>query len=405
MTQNKLIAFIALILLINASSCKKDFLNKLPQSSLTTANFYKNANDAETGLNGAYDALQQEYYIWDYQTNGDTRADNCYAGGDNPTNFQIDNFQVTTVNGNIQRDWQQLFNGIMRANAVLDNVPNIADDAFTDPNRKNQILAEAKFLRAFHYFHLVTSWGGLPLTLSLNDADIYKVRSTADEIYAQIEKDLLESEAILPETFADDGQTRGRATKGGAEALLAKVYAQEGKYQECLDYCNKVLGNSIYSLLPDYTQLFDGNHNNNSEAIFELQYNSSGEGDWGIQLMTPPSLTGDSWIKFNTPTHDLINTFRAEGDSIRLHASVIIEPANPPAQYLSEPNSVPFIGKWKHPNGWNSPDDVMMIRLADIILLKAEALNNLGQTDDAIPLINQIRSRVNLPNTTATTQD
>lgn len=386
------------------ASCNKSFLDKQPQSDLTTGNFYKTPGDAETAIVAAYSDLHQEYYIWDYQTNGDTRSDNNYAGGDNPVNFQIDNFQMTPVNGNVRRDWQQLYHGIMTANAVLDNVPAIPDAAASGSNRKAQIIGEAKFLRAFHYFHLVTTWGDVPLVLSLNDGDVYKARSKAASVYAQIEKDLLDAEAALPTTYATDGETRGRATKGGAEALLAKVYAQEGKYQQCLDYCNTVIASGVYNLLPDFNQLFDGNHNNSKESIFEIQYNANGLGDWGIQLITGPSLTGDGWIKFNTPTHDLIKTFRAEGDSVRLHASVYFEAANPPSQYLTTPYAVPFIYKWKHPNGWNSPDNVIMIRLADIILLKAEALNQLGQTAAAIPFINQIRNRVNLPNTTALSQ-
>jgi hypothetical protein len=405
--QNKIITLFAVAAVAaTVGSCSKSFLEKTPQSSLTTGNFYKTAKDAEGALIGAYDALQQEYYIWDYQTNGDTRADNTYAGGDNPTNFQIDKFQVNAINGNVERDWNQLYNGIMRANAVLDNVPNITDPVWTTDERKNQILGEAKFLRALHYFHIVRNWGDVPLVLTMNDADIFKTRTPAADVYAQIEKDLKEAEAVLPETYSSPEQTRGRATKGGAQALLAKVYAQQLKYAECLEYCNKVLANTNYSLLPDYAQLFDGAHENSSEAIFEIQYHSDGEGDWGIQLITPESLTGDQWKKFNVPSHDLIQKMRAQGDSTRLHASVIFEfvTARPDEYPENFGDPVPFIGKWKHPDGWNSPDNVIFIRLADIMLLKAEALNETSQTAQAIPIINTIRDRVDLPPTTATTQ-
>src|SRR5213080_3169163 len=89
------------------TSCSKTYLNQNPQSALTTASFYATGSDAEAGLIASYDALQQEYYQWDFITNGDARADNCYAGGDNPNNFQIDNFQVTPLNTNIDRDWTQ----------------------------------------------------------------------------------------------------------------------------------------------------------------------------------------------------------------------------------------------------------------------------------------------------------
>jgi hypothetical protein len=391
-------------MLAGITSCKKDFLEKEPISELTSANFYKNANDAEAGLVAAYDALQQEYYIWDYQTNSDTRSDNTYAGGDNPTNFQIDRFQITAINTNVERDWNMLYNGVMRANAVLDNVPTIEDANWANNNRKQEILGEAKFLRAMHYFHLIRTWGDVPLVLTMNDADIYKPRASAADVYAQIEKDLKEAEADLPETYVSDAETRGRATKGAAQALLAKVYAQQHKYTESLEYSNKVLANINYALLADYDDLFDGNHENSTEAIFEIQYDVASEGDWGIQLLTPFSLTGDQWIKFNTPTHDLVNAFRQEGDNVRLNSSIIFEnTANIPSPYTaSEP--IPYIYKWRHPNGWNSGDNVIFIRLADIILLKAEALNELNRTAEAIPLINQIRTRAKLQNTTASTQ-
>jgi tetratricopeptide (TPR) repeat protein len=384
-------------------SCKKSFLEKQPQSDLTTGSFYKSPADAESALIGAYSSLHKQYYIWDYQINQDARSDNCYAGGDNPDNFQIDNFQLTATNNNVLRDWQDLYASVMTANAVIDNVPQISDELWQDPNRKNQIIAEAKFLRALHYFNLVTTWGDVPLVLSLKD-DLYKSRAKTSDVYAQIEKDLLDAEATLPATFNSDAETHGRATKGGAQALLAKVYAQEGKYEQALDYASRVIASNTYSLLPNFDELFDGSHKNTSESIFEIQYDANGLGDWGIQLLTPKSLTGDEWIKFNTPTHDLVRTYRAEGDSVRLHTSIIFEATpNLPSPYTPG-ELVPYIYKWRHPNGWNSPDNVIMIRLADIILLKAEALNNLGRPTEAIPLVNQIRARVHLPNTTATSQ-
>jgi len=389
-----------------AVSCKKSFLEKTPQSELTTESFYRTPADAESGLIAAYDAMQQEYYQWDFITNGDTRADNCYAGGDNPNNFQIDNFQVTPVNTNIERDWSQLYNGIMRANAVLDGMAQIDSTAFNPPERRQQIIGEAKFLRAFHYFRLVRDWGSVPLVLSLNDQNIYKPRSSTDSIYAQIETDLKDADALLPASYSSEAETRGRATKGAAEALLAKVYAQQGNYQACLDYCNMVTSNSLYSLLPNFNDLWTGQNENNSESIFEVQYDAnSGEGAFGPQLMTPKSLTGDEWIKFNIPTHNLVDSFRAEGDSVRLHASIIFEySANVPSPYTtSEP--VPYIYKWRQPNGWNSPQNVVLIRLADIILLKAEALAKLNRPSDAVPLINQIRNRVQLPSINVTSPE
>src|SRR5438270_12864285 len=101
-----------------ASACKKDYLNKQPISQGTAGNYYKTANDAEGGLVGAYQQafLNDQYWVWDYTTNGDTRADNCYAGGDNPDNFAVDNFTATPQNGNATRDWQGLYSDIFAAN-------------------------------------------------------------------------------------------------------------------------------------------------------------------------------------------------------------------------------------------------------------------------------------------------
>jgi hypothetical protein len=407
---NKSLLLMPLILL--TLSCSKSYIEKTPISTLVTSNFYKNASDAEAGLAGTYSSLQNEFYIWDFETNGDVRADNCYAGGNNPDNFALDNFTQTPTNGNATRDWQHLYRSISTANVVLDNVPNITDASLSD-GRKAQILGEAKFLRALHYSFLVTLWGDVPLVLSLNN-DFYPPRAPAAEVYAQIVKDLQEAEAVLPVTAAD----AGRATQGAAQALLAKVYAQEGNYQSCLDECNKVLppnfggsGTGGYDLVSDYEFLWDDNHRNNVESIFEIQHNSeNGFGNWGIELYLPYSITGDTWVKFNNPTTELINTFRNEGDSIRLNSSVYFEntvaTSSTPPPFTSATQPVPFSNKWRITNGynWDGNCNTILLRLADIILLKAEALNQTGQTADAIPLVNAIRTRVSLPDITVTSQ-
>lgn len=382
------------------TGCSK-FIDKSPVSDLTTQNFYKTDKDAEAGLVGAYNSLGDQFYIWDYITNGDARSDNSYAGGDNPDNFQIDNFTVAATNGNISRDWSGLYSGIGKANAVLDNVPNISDALFSDPDRKKQIIAEAKFLRAFHYFHLVPLYGKLPLVTSLTQ-DFYPARSSVEEVYAQIEKDLTEAETDLPAPGA--GIAAGRVTKGAAEALLAKVYAQELKYSEALDYCNKVLTYN-YSLMAVYDQLFDGNHENNSESIFEIQHVANTFGSYAPNMMLPASITGESWIKFNTPTHDLVTAMQAEAGSARLNASIVFaySPTAVPSPYTAS-ELIPYVYKFRNPNGWNSPNNQAIIRLADIILLKAEALNELNRTAEAVPLVNTIRTRAGLPNITVTSQ-
>lgn len=401
-----------IVICIFAESCSKTFTDKAPISTLTTDNFYKTAADAEAGLVGAYNSYASlQFYVWDYMTNGEVRSDNCYAGGNNPVNFSLDNFTFNSTNTNVQRNWQDLYNGVGTANAVLDNVPGINDPAWAGTNRKAQILGEAKVLRAFHYYWLVTTWGDVPLALSAKDP-LYPARASVASVYARMELDLQYADSVLPATVSSTNA--GRVTKGTADALLAMFYAQQGNYQQCLDYCNLVLpskfggtGTGGYDLLPNYDNLFDNNHKNSVESIFEIQHNV-GLTSYGPELLLPFSLTNDNWPKYNVGTNDLVKAFRNEGDSVRLHSSFYMGLASDtiavPPPYLSGTVGVPYAYKWRHADGWSSTDNQILIRLADIILLKAEALNQLGQTAQAIPLINAIRARVSLAPTPASSQ-
>jgi starch-binding outer membrane protein, SusD/RagB family len=407
--KNRSIIFSLLAATLVLAACSKT-LDKAPISSLTTGNFWKTATDAEAGLTGAYNALYQQFYIWDYMTNGDVWADNCYAGGNNPDNFGIDNFSLNALNGNVTRDWQGLYDGVATANSVTDNVPAINDPTWTGTTRKAQIIAEAKFLRSLHYFYLVTTYGDVPLVITNDNTGsaLYPARTPAAAVYAQIEQDLISADSNLLAAGSGNPNS-GRATQGAAEGLLAKVYAQQGKYDSCLIYCNKVLANTYYALVPNYANLFDGNHPNTVESLFEIQHSTvSGTTNYGPELLLPYSLTGDTWAKFNVATNDLIAAYRAQHDTVRLGASIYFglpeDSIAIPPPYTDQTLPVPYSYKWKQADGYNSPDNEILIRLADIILLDAEALNNTGQTAQAIPLINQIRARVNLPATTATTQ-
>ena len=407
---SRISSLLAIAFILAAGSCSKSFTDKAPISTLTTSNFYKTATDAEAGLVGAYNSYASlQFYVWDYMTNGEVRADNCYAGGNNPVNFTLDNFTFNSANTNVQRNWQDLYNGIGTANAVLDNVPGITDPAWAGNNRKEQILGEAKFLRAFHYYWLVTTWGDVPLILSAKDST-YPRRTPAATVYAQMEADLQYADSVLPVTPS----AAGRATKGAADALLAKFYAQAGDYQNCLKYCNLVLpskfggtGQGGYDLLPVFDNLFDNNHKNSVESLFEIQH-SVGLTTYGPELLLPFSLTNDNWPKYNVGTNDLVQAYKNAGDNVRMNSTfyfgLAADTIAVPPPYLAGTIGVPYAYKWRHADGWSSTDNQILLRLADIILLKAEALNALGQTADAIPLINAIRARVSLPATTASSQ-
>ncbi|MFK7981156.1 MAG: RagB/SusD family nutrient uptake outer membrane protein [Saprospiraceae bacterium] len=400
--------YIVLIFItLSITSCN-DFLDLEPISDLAEDNFFKTGADAESALIAAYDALQSEYYIFDRFTNGDVTADNCYAGGDNPNNFQLDEFTVTPTNANVERDWAYLYEGISRANAVLDNVPNIEATDLT-AGRKSEMLAEASFLRAYHYFQLVNLWGEVPLVLEkVNSTDpeiVFQAKVSVSEIYDAIISDLKFAAENLPLTFSQKEQ---RATKGTANAMLAKAFAHQPDpdWSMVKAHALEVINSGVYQLLPSYDNLWKPTNENTPESIFEVQFiGSTNESNWGPQLWLPPSLTNDGWRKFNTPSNDLIAAFDAENDAARKGASILFERGLPWRDPNFSNGTVPFPYKQRQANGWSSGNNFILLRLADIILLLAEAENELGNTDAATMALNQIRNRANLPNTSVTGQN
>ncbi|MDN3549212.1 RagB/SusD family nutrient uptake outer membrane protein [Mucilaginibacter aquaedulcis] len=418
MKKKYLIALFALAIAGTLYSCKKSFLNQIPKNSLI-ANFSTGA-DAEAALNGAYSLManaNNHYYDWNYIIDGDVRSDNCYSGGSAPDINGVDQFTSIPTDGQpVTQDYSELYSEINAANILIDNVINIQDATLSD-TRKAQIIGEAKFLRGYHYYNLVKNYG--PVVLQLHtitvDPDVNKTRSPVADVYAQIEKDLVEAEAALPTAYSTQAESHSRATKGAAEAVLAKMYAQQGKYQQCLDYCNKVLPGTYggtnstgYALLANFDWCFDGLHRSNSESIFELQHTQGTITHGYAQgLILSPQLTDQYFTKFVVPSHDIVKAFKAAGDSIRFKSSIYWEyngpkSANPvPTPYPYGPDdTIPYVWKagrtW--PGSWSggSSDPITLIRLADIVLLKAEALNALGSTSQALPLVNAIRTRVSL---------
>ncbi|PKP13725.1 MAG: RagB/SusD family nutrient uptake outer membrane protein [Bacteroidetes bacterium HGW-Bacteroidetes-3] len=397
------------------SSCNSDFLDVAPTSELTTGNAYNSAQDLSNALNGAYRTFYDEYYQWDNVLLGDVRSDNSYnANGDSPIDA-YDKLNITTSNNRMMDNWTQLYRGIARANIILEKIKSVNDPALERDDLGKHIVGQASFLRAFHYFQLVKNYGGVPLELNSNSSDPAKInlpRSTEKEVYDQIDADLQIALANLPDAY-DGGPSvnKVKATKGAANALLAKIWAQRSDrdYTKVLKYCNDVIGSPAgYSLVSDYAQLFDGDHYFNSESILEISF-LGGNWDvsnWGVQLFLAPE---DGWQKYATPSKNIIDAYDAEGDVIRKEASVVFwdnldwadENWNPCGDKTV---AVPFPYKEKHADGWNSGDHPYLLRLDDIILLKAEAQNELDDLPGSLLTIKQIRDRVGLPVLTTTSK-
>lgn len=413
--KNKLIL---ITLIIGLYSCSEDFLDKEPLDVLSASVAYNSEADAEGALAGAYSAMvsnDPHIYRWMYTVLGDMRADNSHSGNSqlirNSEHFESKSTDLEPG----EHCYREPFLYISAANAILDNVPNIEDPDFTEEER-NSILGQAYFLRAFNYFHLVRYYGGVPLQLSNLDGDIYKIKSTAEEVYDQIEEDLLLAESLLPKRHADNFLTRSRATQGAAQALLSKAYADLGNYEKCAEYAEKVINNGVYDLLDNYDHLFNDKNENSVEAIFELnQVANTSIGTYAPGLFLPPGKVRygigarNIFPRFSVISHDLLNAFDEAGDKVRKRTTLSTvtdrsKIASPP-EYFNAIEPVSFAYKLgRNYEAWNSGTNVILIRLADIILLRAEALTKIGNTGEAIKLLNQIRSRIHLPNTTATTQ-
>lgn len=401
------------ILALGLGACDK-FLELEPESqSIVVGNtsadsiFFKSASEVEAALAGAYSDFKNEYYQLDYFVNGDAQSDDAYAGGDNPANFQIDEYKLDATNSNVSRDWRYLYSTIGKCNTVINNVRAVTDAALTS-DRKEEIIGEASFIRAFMYFQAVQLWGDVPLQLkevkSISAANleeiypqIFPARAPQAEVYAQIISDL---ETALPRVRAT-APHKGYATKGAVNALLAKVYATQEPHDwnKVKQYCDAVIGGG-YALVADYDQLWDNAKENSTEAIFEINYDGgASDGNWGTKIFR-----GLDWKKFNLPSNDLVAAFDAENDVKRKNASIIFLDVSGKWSDAHWPQTkYPFINKWRNFQE-GSNQNYIFIRLADILLLKAEAINELGDPNGAAVLVNQIRSRVNLPATPAASQ-
>jgi len=394
-------------------SCEK-FLDLKPTSQgIAVENqgsdsvLFKSASEAESALAGVYADFRNEYFELDYFVNGDAQSDDAYAGADNPANFQIDDYAIDATNLNVKRDWAYLYSTIGKANTVINNVMAVTDPELTN-ERKKEIIGEASFIRAFMYFELVRLWGEVPLQLtevksiSASNLDeiyplLFPARAPISEVYSQIISDL---ETALPAVKVTR-ENKNYITKGAVNTLLAKVYAtiEPIDWDKVLKYCNDVISGP-YSLMPEYDQLWDNALENGPESIFEINYEGTpSSGNWGVSMFR-----GLDWKKFNIPSNDLVKAFDDEGDMVRKNASILFLDVTGKwsDQHWSQ-TIYPFVNKYRALDQ-PSPQNYIFYRLADVLLLKAEAINEKGDVAGAAEIVNQIRTRADLGNTPANSQ-
>jgi hypothetical protein len=409
----KLMIVCSTLLVAAGVSCNKSFLDVKPKSFLSASGYFQGADHLSEALNGVYNPLDGLYTgsMWAL---AEMRSDNTsyqYNTGDRSgfPQEELDEFREVDDNSFVYSFYQTSYTGIARANVLLDNLQN---NTSVPDSLKNLLKGQAEFLRAFYYFNLVRLIGDVPLVLhevtSTDESFSQAARKKPEDIYPVIITDLKDAIQLLPVRYSQPTDI-GRATKGAAETFLGKVYMTQKNFSEAIPLLEDVrkLG---YSLLPNYADIFNPANKNNQESIFEIQYKEGSPGTPSNFIYTfAPYNAGTSITGFqlysgagsgwNIPTRDLVNAYEP-GDK-RKAASIDFG--------FTDPNSgqvVPYILKYDHPPyqlPYETSDDFIVTRYADVLLLLAECLNQKGFVagGEAFQLLNQVRERAGLPDKTA----
>jgi len=405
---------IALACLALFSSCT-DFLTAELKADYTSENYYTTPEAATMAVTGIYNSLYGSNTLWVF---GDVASDDAVKGGnagDQADINAINDFTAPSDNGFINTFWQSSYETIARANNAITYISPMNIDV----TLRNRLVGESKFLRAYAYFNLVNIYGKVPLKLQpqLTSETVNVGLSEVSAVYAQIEKDLTEAISVLPVSYSTE---IGRVTQGAAYGLLAKAELYQQKYTECLTNIQALENLHKYDLLKNYANLFKAGAEDSVEVVFGIRYINSTAvilGN-GLNVWFAPAIEGGYY--FNAPTQNYVDAFVDKtidgNDDPRLDASIGRD---------GKPwfGNTTFSSSWSEATGYlvKKYDETMpvgstksqstipynAIRYADILLMKAEALNEKGGTDavaKAATEVNRVRNRANLAPTTATTQ-
>lgn len=405
-----LLLFLSLLL-----SCSESFLDIPNPNQMGTDQFWKTAEDLQKGIDAAYRPLRfnGEYGRWLYVLYV-SRSDEGYCVSPNPYFQSYSNFKPMN-DGNsegILFPWLDLYKGVFWANQVLDNAPDIE----MDNEAKERIIGQAYFLRGIQYFHIGAIWHRGPLILTSYSTD----KGTIEEqpaFYERTRLDMIEAAKRLPVTW-EKATDLGRITKGAALGMLAKVYAQERNWGKLEETCREIFDLKKYSLVNNYRDNFTITNENNSESVFEIQFAAGTQN--GIPLGTQMSkffglpIPGGAWDDATASKivkTDLEKEKTTDGKiDPRLKVTLFYYDAeNPDEKFYGKTwndwdlnrNKVYWkkFTNWDTMPGeeWNSGINLRVIRLSDIYLMYAEALNELNRTAEAYEYINRVRLRVGLP--------
>lgn len=402
-----------LLLVLVLVSCQDKFLELTPDTNGSAGNFYQTKDQFIQAINSAYSPLQgiQNNTMW---LLGEVRSDNTSyqlnTGDRSGTpREEIDEFRDIDQNANFQTFFNNSYLGISRCNLLLTKIQT----ATFDQASRNQIEGEARFLRAYYYFNLSRVFGDVPLILkevtSPEEAFTTATRVAEAQIVTAVIDDFKIAITKLPAKYA--ATDLGRATAGAAKALLGEVYMSQRNYTAAADILKGIETEGGYSLNANYADNFK--RKNSGESIFEVQYAEGVGSKWSTfiyffapfnsgTLTTGYALGAGSAAGWNIPTQNMIDAY--EPTDKRLAASINQNFIDPTSKKV-----VPFIQKYSNPpylERFNTGDNFIISRLADVLLMQAEAANEAGFPNaDAFTLLNRVRIRAGLAAKTSTATD
>ncbi|MFV8225479.1 RagB/SusD family nutrient uptake outer membrane protein [Christiangramia aquimixticola] len=404
---------ILVIALLALAGCSDDFVEVKSQDE-NSEDYFNTPEEYDLALVGAYDLLQSTYLN---VMLGEIASDNTLAGGESATDVpgiqEIDDMLHTPVNDQLRSIWSWMYAGVNRANYILEFQDKI------DFEGKNAIIAQARFLRAYYYFELVKWFGDVPLAIDerIKFGSQFDIeRSPKSAVYALIEEDLKFASANLPAVQAQEG----RITSGAAQALLGKAYLYQNKFAEAASAFEPVI-NGPYALVNDYNSIFEPEGENNSESVFEVQYTDKegagfgclqcSEGNVAVGFNGIRNYSGplfDSGFSFNVPVQEVVDLFTSS--DIRKDVAILDIEA-----WAAETGAT-YVEGYEHTGYYNrkyiarqgdlntgdanltNPNNYRSIRLADVLLMAAEAnyKKTSSNEEKAREYLNMVRVRAGL---------
>jgi hypothetical protein len=395
-------------------SCKKSFLDLSDPTKKTADKFYQSEDEIRQAVSGAYSSLQSHVnsqYIF-----AEMSSDNTTIQLDPSDRGQTDRaeafefWNVTATNVNVADLYNQSYNALYNINYALSKIGGVTA---ISQQKKDQYQAEFEFMRAYYYFNLVRYFGPVVLVTEplASSSDAFQTkRSPEKEVYDQIIKDLTDAAAKLPAKSEYSAADVGRASKGAALGLLGKVYLTTKDYAKAEGTLRQILPMG-YVLVGDYAAVFDPKSKNNSESLFEVQYQGGNNlGEWSSFIYTfaprgsAGAITGFPTSRpqgWNIPTKSMIAEF--EPNDERKAVSLQEGYTNADGLFVG----IPYVNKYNHLHtiAGRTDDNWPVLRYSDVLLMLAEAINEQTGPGDAYQYINKVRERAHLIGLSGLSQD